>query len=143
MAHAYTTKRGKNKMAKLGMRKDHQQKEENGMKTSVLANLAYDGPKESWESKLSNFGMIEATSRPNDVRSEIHAMISDKCSNPECKTAASETTLLDCASCHQARYCGRECQLSHWDSHKAKCKEIKKLKAIIEQAQAATAIPLG
>ena len=48
MAHAYTTKRGKNKISKLGVRKDHQQNSERQLKSNVpLANLQYNGPKES------------------------------------------------------------------------------------------------
>jgi hypothetical protein len=35
MAHAYTTKRGKNKMSKLGVRKDQQQNNERTLKNPV------------------------------------------------------------------------------------------------------------
>eukprot|EP01038_Epipyxis_sp_PR26KG_P010563 gene10563-14189_t len=129
MAHAYTTKRGKNKISKLGVRKDHQQNLEKSLKQNTpLANLMYDGPKES----VFNIGHITGgpsttASRITDIKNRIHKTLMDKCSNPDCKLAASaEISLSECSSCHQARYCCRDCQLAHWEEHKAMCKEIKK-----------------
>jgi len=29
-----------------------------------------------------------------------------------------------CSKCNVARYCNRDCQVAHWKSHKAKCKEL-------------------
>ncbi len=123
MAHAYTTKRGKNKKAKLGVRKDHQQNLEKAMKLDPLANLMYDGPRES----VLTRGHIGSSSRLENVISRLQKSLLDKCSNPNCTSAASEcTNLSECASCHQTRYCGRECQLSHWEEHKTRCKEVRK-----------------
>jgi ankyrin repeat protein len=47
------------------------------------------------------------------------------CSNPGC----SGIGLKKCTGCKQARYCGKECQLAHWPTHKNKCKEAAKDKA--------------
>ena len=121
MAHAYTTKRGKNKMSKLGVRKDHQQNDERSLKSNPLANLMYDGPKES----SFGIGHIGSSSRIENIKSRLQKTLTDKCSNPECKTAASDSALMECSQCHDARYCGRECQTSHWNEHKVRCKEIR------------------
>eukprot|EP00599_Poterioochromonas_sp_BG-1_P008781 CAMPEP_0173145884 /NCGR_PEP_ID=MMETSP1105-20130129/8158_1 /TAXON_ID=2985 /ORGANISM="Ochromonas sp., Strain BG-1" /LENGTH=117 /DNA_ID=CAMNT_0014059969 /DNA_START=153 /DNA_END=506 /DNA_ORIENTATION=- len=50
----------------------------------------------------------------------------DKCSNPDCPEASSGATLSECAACHDARYCSRDCQKAHWPNHKARCKEVRK-----------------
>ena len=34
--------------------------------------------------------------------------------------------LLRCGGCKSARYCGQSCQKGDWDSHKAKCRAMKK-----------------
>ena len=33
--------------------------------------------------------------------------------------------LMKCPRCHIASYCGKECQLNHWPTHKALCKALK------------------
>jgi ankyrin repeat protein len=40
------------------------------------------------------------------------------CSNPGCSGAG----IKKCTGCKKARYCGPECQLAHWQAHKADCK---------------------
>jgi hypothetical protein len=40
------------------------------------------------------------------------------CSNTGCSGAG----IMKCMGCKQARYCGEECQLAHWQAHKADCK---------------------
>jgi hypothetical protein len=40
------------------------------------------------------------------------------CSNTGCSGAG----IMKCTGCKQARYCGEECQLAHWQAHKADCK---------------------
>jgi hypothetical protein len=39
------------------------------------------------------------------------------CSNPCCSGAG----VMKCTGCKQARYCGEECQLTHWKAHKVDC----------------------
>ncbi len=39
-----------------------------------------------------------------------------------CKKSFSPDALKSCSSCHQATYCGRECQKKHWPLHKQRCK---------------------
>lgn len=123
MAHAYTTKRGKNKKAKLNKRMDHQQNLEKSLKQDPLANLMYDGPKES-VFKIGHIG-TSSNSRIENVVSRLQKALMDKCSSPGCKNTSAEGSLSECASCHQARYCCRECQLAHWPEHKTRCKEIR------------------
>jgi len=41
------------------------------------------------------------------------------------------------SACGSVRYCTRECQLQHWDEHKAACKIIKKEKKAREEQDAA------
>lgn len=45
------------------------------------------------------------------------------CSNQAPKSAAGSTgkKLLRCSWCREAFYCGKECQLAHWPSHKQGC----------------------
>jgi ankyrin repeat protein len=40
------------------------------------------------------------------------------CSNTSCSGAG----IMKCTGCKQVRYCGKECQLAHWQAHKADCK---------------------
>lgn len=133
MAHAYTTKRGKNKISKLGVRKDHQQNSERQLKSNVpLANLQYNGPKES----IFSIGHL-ANSRIEERKATARA-IAAKCSNPNCESASRDAELFECASCHTVRYCGKSCQTSHWEEHKPACKEARKqMKAKLEAANEA------
>lgn len=125
MAHAYTTKRGKNKKSKLGVRKDQQQNRERSLKHGTDLNaFLYDGPKES------NFGVISGhltssnsnnNARLENVRSRLQRQLADKCSNPEC-SQAEKGSLSECSACHQTRYCSKDCQKAHWSAHKESCK---------------------
>jgi hypothetical protein len=127
MAHAYTTKRGKNKKAKLGVRKDQQQNQERSLKHGVnLSAFLYDGPKESTVGVMGHLtGGSSSNSRLEDVRSRLQRAIADKCSNPACENAQS-SQLSECAACRSVRYCCRECQKAHWPWHKDTCKQIRK-----------------
>jgi ankyrin repeat protein len=40
------------------------------------------------------------------------------CSNTGCSGAG----IMKCTGCKQARYCQEQCQLAHWQAHKADCK---------------------
>ncbi len=131
MAHAYTTKRGKNKKAKLGVRKDHQQNMERSLKAGPgnLQQFLYDGPKESTIGVAGRIGCSSSTSnqaRLENVKSRLQKALMDKCSNPECANSQEGGTLSECAACHSVRYCSRDCQLAHWPAHKEQCKIIKK-----------------
>jgi hypothetical protein len=46
------------------------------------------------------------------------------CNMCEKTEAALGKKLSACASCGRAWYCSRECQKSHWKSHKTVCKNI-------------------
>lgn len=43
------------------------------------------------------------------------------CANP----ARADAALLVCSGCAEARYCGPDCQRSHWKDHKAACKAAR------------------
>jgi hypothetical protein len=45
------------------------------------------------------------------------------CWSPACHLPA-EGKLLCCSRCQTARYCGRECQKSHWPEHREECKRL-------------------
>ncbi len=127
MAHAYTTKRGKNKLSKLGVRKDQQQNQERSIKTQPnLSAFLYDGPKEPVQPVLGRLGNHNLNAaRLENVKTRLQKAIMDKCSNPDCPEASSGA-LSECAACHDARYCSRDCQKAHWPNHKARCKEVRK-----------------
>ena len=124
MAHAYTTKRGKNKKGKLGVRKDQQQNQERSLKNPILDAMKYDGDREN-SFEIGRIGSSSA--RIEAIKSRLQKQLVDKCSNPQCNQPSSESReLSECASCRTVRYCGRDCQLAHWPDHKAICKEKKK-----------------
>jgi hypothetical protein len=131
MAHAYTTKRGKNKKAKLGVRKDQQQNSERSLKAGPanLQQFLYDGPKESTIGVIGRIGCSSSASsqaRLENVKTRLQKALMDKCSNPDCTNAQEGTTLSECSGCRSVRYCSRDCQLAHWSAHKELCKSIKK-----------------
>ena len=124
MAHAYTTKRGKNKKGKLGVRKDQQQNQERSLKNPILDAMKYDGDREN-SFEIGRIGSSSA--RIEAIKSRLQKQLVDKCSYPQCNQPSSESReLSECASCRTVRYCGRDCQLAHWPDHKATCKEKKK-----------------
>jgi hypothetical protein len=139
MAHAYTTKRGKNKKSKLGVRKDQQQNQEKQLKNHVnLSAYLYDGPKESSigvVGHLTGGGSSSSSSRLEDVKARLQKALMDKCSNPNCTNAQTSSTLSDCSACRSVRYCCRDCQLAHWPNHKESCKQIRKELQIKEEQQ--------
>lgn len=131
MAHAYTTKRGKNKKSKLGVRKDQQQNQERQLKHSPnLAAFLYDGPKDSAIGEIGRIGSSSssAAARLENIKSRLQKSLTDKCSNPDCQNASDASTLSECAACHQVRYCCRDCQKAHWNQHKEACKAARKKK---------------
>jgi hypothetical protein len=130
MAHAYTTKRGKNKKAKLGVRKDHQQNLEKALKNGPgsLSAYLYDGPKESALGVAGHLGYSSSTTqgRLESVKSRLQKALMDKCSNTDCTNAQEGCHLSECSACHQTRYCCKDCQKAHWPAHKELCKSIRK-----------------
>jgi hypothetical protein len=127
MAHAYTTKRGKNKKSKLGVRKDQQQNMEKQLKCKpdLHAHL-YDGPKESAAPSIGRLANSSINARLESVKARLAKALMDKCSFPECQNASDSKTLSECSACRQARYCSRECQKAHWPNHKEQCKAARK-----------------
>jgi hypothetical protein len=136
MAHAYTTKRGKNKISKLGVRKDQQQNQERSLKSGPdLAAFLYDGPKEASGIAVGRIGNNSVnTARLENVKARLQKSLLERCCNPDCSEKHKEETasengnnnLLECSGCHRSRYCSKDCQLNHWPIHKVKCKEIRK-----------------
>jgi hypothetical protein len=47
------------------------------------------------------------------------------CSHPGCAGAG----IKKCTGCKQVQYCGQQCQLAHWQAHKADCKAAAELRA--------------
>ncbi|WIA30054.1 hypothetical protein OEZ86_000149 [Tetradesmus obliquus] len=48
-------------------------------------------------------------------------------------------SLLRCKACQSVAYCGRDCQLAHWKSHKQQCKQVQQEKEAAAAAKAAKA----
>ncbi len=109
-------------MAKLGVRKDHQQNQERSLKMSPMDLSKYEGPKDPLGLIAGHLGYGPTSTIASRIanREKLAALaITDKCSFPECvessaSAAAAGGTMQECSSCHQARYCGRDCQLAHW-----------------------------
>lgn len=132
MAQAYTTKRGKNKLAKLGVRRDQQQNQERDLKTSINTIAPkYDGPKvraftsagmisdrSSSTSRLLTDNQPASTGDTNSLGKSTSS--STICSNVGCNaihdstTPGSQTKLMDCAACMTVKYCSKACQLMDW-----------------------------
>ena len=58
--------------------------------------------------------------------------------DPKCCSCCSKSLptkeLKACGKCRTAKYCSRECQIKGWETkHKVKCREIRRLKAVIEE----------
>ena len=52
------------------------------------------------------------------------------CSNPACLSLVGDSEVKAskkaCTACKVVYYCSRECQVAHWDAHKALCKKLRK-----------------
>jgi hypothetical protein len=159
-AHAYTTKRGKTKMAKMGVRKDARQNAEAALKITVpvaapteerfvptAGRLGSKADRDALRARLA----VELASRANhsDVSSDGVAAdtlkpVLDTCGNPLCApTAADNATspipsaLLRCV-CGLRAYCGKACQVADWPTHKGPCK-ISRSAGKIDNTKAAPA----
>lgn len=109
MAHAYTTKRGKNKLGKLGVRKDDGTRAE---KRSGVASFISDDHRKFDEEKepvrytpghLTGGG---GTSVRERLAAKVATVIADSCSNINCSSPM-YTTLSACAACGMVRYCSK------------------------------------
>lgn len=51
------------------------------------------------------------------------------CSNPYCLNLARESEVKvskkTCTACKVVCYCSRDCQMTHWNAHKALCKKLR------------------
>jgi len=111
MAHAYTTKRGKNKLGKLGVRKDDGTRAE---KRSGVASFItddhrkFDDEKESVRQMVGHLAGEGGSSAKERLTAKTATLISDKCSSPNCPNASNSNTgpnLSACAACGSVRYC--------------------------------------
>ena len=121
MAHAYTTKRGKNKMGKLGVRKDSAQNAENNLKSVSTLPMKFDGPKDPMfgsDSHLENGTRLHLQDvlRTSQQTKNIEKTNNEQCGNTGCSKTSTNNglKLSECSSCHLVKYCSRECQLDHW-----------------------------
>ncbi|EJD47462.1 hypothetical protein AURDEDRAFT_163332 [Auricularia subglabra TFB-10046 SS5] len=57
----------------------------------------------------------------------LSTFVSERCSSPHCGLTAQELRRRPqrCGSCMVFRYCSRECQKSHWSTHKKACWSIR------------------
>jgi hypothetical protein len=72
------------------------------------------------------FGTAANVSKTDGASAEQTAYLEAKthCSNPGCSGAG----IKKCTGCKQVRYCGQQCQLAHWQVHKADCKATAELR---------------
>jgi len=59
-------------------------------------------------------------------QSRKEAKLADDISCYRCGRSDKEKILSKCSNCKRAYYCSRDCQLAHWKSHKAICKELRR-----------------
>jgi len=61
---------------------------------------------------------------PDGQDSDAHFLVEGKrCFNPSCEAKASDgKKLYRCKGCHQAWYCGQQCQVAHSKRHQKECK---------------------
>jgi ankyrin repeat protein len=73
------------------------------------------------------FGTAAHISKTHGASAEQTAYLEAKthCSNHGCTGAGAKK----CTGCKQVRYCGQQCQLAHWQAHKADCKAAVELKS--------------
>jgi ankyrin repeat protein len=73
-------------------------------------------PQASWR-----FGTAVDISKAFHAPAHLTAYLETKahCANPGCGGAG----LRKCTGCKRARYCRQQCQVAHWPTHKAECKQ--------------------
>ncbi|EJD42355.1 hypothetical protein AURDEDRAFT_168656 [Auricularia subglabra TFB-10046 SS5] len=78
----------------------------------------------------------EMTDDMNDSREEIRDRV--KALQAVCDGCGAEKRVTDlkrCIRCHSAHYCGKECQLAHWPTHKPHCAAKDKRDLALKLAQ--------
>ncbi|KAM9959542.1 hypothetical protein ACTFIR_000620 [Dictyostelium discoideum] len=124
MASVYTTKRGKTKKAKLGIRKDSN----NNAANKLNCKISNPGKKPQAEAPTLFKSQQELLLRQRGESSDPTLALTAKCSNSKCKpdkTATEPPKLSLCSACNSVSYCCRECQVEHWPTHKTKCLQIR------------------
>jgi hypothetical protein len=60
----------------------------------------------------------------NEARREAkeHLPNTGHCGDPGCGMILPKTELMKCSGCKSSEYCSRDCQKSHWETHKAICR---------------------
>ncbi|EFA82258.1 hypothetical protein PPL_04681 [Heterostelium album PN500] len=126
MASVYTTKRGKTKKAKLGIRKDASNNAANKftqrMKADISASKSAELP--AWQLRQQEIALkLKGTEETGPKLA-----LTSKCASPVC-TSKNVLKLSLCGSCTSVSYCSRDCQVGHWPEHKELCKKIAAEKA--------------
>jgi len=128
MASVYTTKRGKTKKAKLGIRKDSKNNQANKLTQKIVVTNKQQPTFEAKNFAL-NYSMLESTDKGQPILS-----LPGQCGYPVCKvgktqkSTTTDTKLFLCSACSAISYCSKECQRSHWPTHKTKCVQINSKK---------------
>jgi len=78
-------------------------------KLDVIMDELLSCPKEQFESICSPYTRLDMS---NAYSNQLRACL-------ECHKYG--ITLLKCSGCRAAYYCGRECQVAHWPTHKGAC----------------------
>ncbi|KAJ7066814.1 hypothetical protein B0H15DRAFT_794317 [Mycena belliarum] len=67
-----------------------------------------------------NYAGTETTSKKLGTALDGQIISEVLCANGRCLKCATMT----CGKCYLVKYCGRECQMQHWTSHKKDCKHV-------------------
>ncbi|KAK5584582.1 hypothetical protein RB653_006195 [Dictyostelium firmibasis] len=124
MASVYTTKRGKTKKAKLGIRKDSN----NNAANKLNCKISNPGKKPQAEAPTLFKSQQELLLKQRGEAIDPTLALTAKCSNTKCKPDKSATDIPKlslCSACNSVSYCCRDCQIEHWSIHKVKCLQIR------------------
>ena len=122
MAGVYTTKRGKNKKKKLGVRKDNKNNQANKLNTKLVNDPLAKLLAEAEANKIS-IGQQVQQKRQDALQAKTDLLaLTTRCANPNCHKTQRTTELSICTACREISYCGAECQRADWKEHKIKCK---------------------
>ncbi|EGG23825.1 hypothetical protein DFA_05961 [Cavenderia fasciculata] len=123
MASVYTTKRGKTKKAKLGIRKDSKNNQANKLVQQVRQTTTK-------KSQADVINPLDFSDKWNNLKltgeEERRALaLVAKCQFKQCKSGGKidGTPLMLCGACQSVSYCSRDCQVGDWKLHKEKCKD--------------------
>ncbi|KYR01632.1 hypothetical protein DLAC_01633 [Tieghemostelium lacteum] len=138
MASVYTTKRGKTKKAKLGIRKDAKNNQANKLIQKISAQgkaPVHEAPAFFDPTKYNNLLKnhsedSELNSTPNTSSRAANGCCNGDCNTPIPTDKKKTLKLLECSGCKSVKYCCKDCQVSHWPTHKEACNKIKEQKQI-------------